>query len=184
MTNQPQKDEKTGRFLPGNSLWRSRSSHGPKPKFSNPEDLWNACCEYFHWVEQNPLWEDKLVIYQGEAKHEPVAKMRAMTIGGLCVFLDIDRVTWSAWKTERPDLSSVIRRVDEVITEQKFTGASADLLNANIIARDLGLADKSEVTGKDGSPLLATIDLTELSDEELKAYQIIATATKQNRKGD
>lgn len=183
MSNKQQQDEK-GRFLPGNSLWKSRSSHGPKPKFSNPDDLWNACCEYFQWVEDNPLWEDKLVIYQGEAKHEPVAKMRAMTLGGLCVFLDITFETWGDWKTTRPDLSDIISRIENIIREQKFTGAASDLLNANIIARDLGLADKSEVTGKDGAPLMATFDLTKMSDEELQAYQLIITSTQRNQKGD
>ena len=32
-----------------------------------------------------------------------------------------------------------------VIRTQKFEGASAGLLNANIIARDLGLSDKTEL---------------------------------------
>ena len=34
---------------------------------------------------------------------------------------------------------------------QKFAGAAADLLNANIIARDLGLADKQDLTNSDGT---------------------------------
>ncbi|MDC9826565.1 terminase small subunit, partial [Devosia sp. ZB163] len=48
-------------------------------------------------------------------------------------------------------------RVDEIIRAQKFEGAAAGLLNPNIIARDLGLADKQELTGKGGSPLMPTI---------------------------
>jgi hypothetical protein len=36
--------------------------------------------------------------------------------------------------------------VEEIIRTQKFEGASADLLNPNIIARDLGLADKQDNT--------------------------------------
>ncbi len=41
---------------------------------------------------------------------------------------------------------AVITRIKETIFTQKFEGASADLLNANIIARDLGLADKKDIT--------------------------------------
>ena len=37
------------------------------------------------------------------------------------------------------------------MTNQKFMGAAADLLNANIISRDLGLADKKDHTSSDGS---------------------------------
>lgn len=111
-----------------------------------------ACFEYLEWVDDNPLWEDKLVIFQGSATHEPVAKMRAMTIGGLCIFLDIDRTTWIAYG-KRNGFSKTVREVEEIIRDQKFTGAAADLLNSNIIARDLGLADRSELSGKDGGPI-------------------------------
>lgn len=148
------RDEKTGRFLPGNRFWEARSSAGPNPKFGKAEDLWSACVEYFDWVESNPLWEDRLVAFQGIANHEPVAKMRAMTLAGLCLFLDISQETWRLWKKDRPDLLGVITRAEAVIYSQKFAGAAADLLNANIISRDLGLADKNELTGKDGKELI------------------------------
>ena len=136
----------------GNRSWEMRSSHGRDPIFACPDDLWNAACEYFQWAEENPLWEDKVTSFQGVNTHEPVAKMRAMTIAGLCLFLDIDQTTWRDYGTKE-GFSRVVTRADEVIRSQKFAGAAADLLNANIIARDLGLADKSELTGKDGGPI-------------------------------
>ncbi|MCK9549209.1 DNA-packaging protein [Aquamicrobium sp.] len=148
------RDEKTGRFLPGNRFWMARSSAGPNPKFAKADDLWSACVEYFDWVQANPLYADHIVTFQGMATHEPVAKMRAMTIAGLCLFLDISQETWRLWKRDRSDLLAVITRAETVIYSQKFAGAAADLLNANIIARDLGLADKNELTGKDGEPLM------------------------------
>lgn len=148
-----ERDPETGRFLPGNRFWEARSSHGAKPKFERAEDLWSACCEYFEWVDANPLWEDKLVTFQGSATHEPVAKMRAMTIQGLCIFLDVSFETWCEWRKSRSDLSDVIARAEAIIYQQKFSGAAADLLNANIIARDLGLAEKNEHSGPDGGPI-------------------------------
>jgi hypothetical protein len=140
----------------GNKFWEARSSHGRSPIFATPDDLWAAACEYFEWVERNPLWEDKVTSYQGENKHEPIAKMRAMTISGLCIFLDISRQAWSEYR-ERQGFGDITARIDDIIRTQKFEGASAELLNANIIARDLGLADKSEITGKDGAPLKADV---------------------------
>jgi len=130
----------------GNEFWKARSSHGRNPIFAAPEDLWTAASEYFEWVGDNPLWEDKIVSYQGVTTHEPVCKMRAMTISGLCIFLDIARRTWDDYR-ERNDFLPVVARVEEIIRTQKFEGASADLLNANIIARDLGLADKQDMSG-------------------------------------
>jgi hypothetical protein len=140
-------------FPKGNQFWRARSSHGRNPKFASPEQLEAACEEYFQWVEDNPLWEDKVTSFQGINTHEPIAKMRAMTLDGLQLFLDIHHDTWSEWR-KRLDLSAVITRVEKAIRSQKFAGAAADLLNPNIIARDLGLSDKSELTGRDGSPLI------------------------------
>ena len=128
----------------GNRFWEARSSSGRKPIFSNPNDLWEMAQEYFEWVEKNPLMDSELVKFQGEAKVVEVPKMRAMTISGLCLFLDISKDTLASYRKKK-DFIAVITRIEEIIYTQKFTGASADLLNANIIARDLGLADKKEV---------------------------------------
>jgi len=128
----------------GNQFWKERSSHGPNPKFEIPDDLLNACVEYMEWSESNPLYEAKAFHSGGEIITANLPKMRAMTIGALCTFLDITEVTWREWRKERKDLSTVIARVEQIIRSQKFEGASADLLNAKIIARDLGLSNKTE----------------------------------------
>jgi hypothetical protein len=145
------KDPATGRFTTGNRWWEARSSHGRNPKFETAEQLEGACLEYFEWNEANPLYKDQLVTFQGAATHEPVAQMRAMTIHGLCMFLGIARSTWDEWKKNRSDFSAVIEWAETAIFRQKFEGASADLLNANIIARDLGLADKKDLSSSDGT---------------------------------
>lgn len=130
----------------GNQFWKVQLPR-LQPYFINPEKLWVACCEYFEWVDANPLYEAKPFAYQGDVKIEKIAKMRAMTISGLCIFLDIARVTWAEY-TKREDFAYVTSQVEGIIRTQKFEGASADLLNANIIARELGLADKSELTAR------------------------------------
>lgn len=136
----------------GNEFWKIRSTHGRAPIFPSPEALWEACCEYFEWVEANPLKEAQAFAYQGTVTVHELSKMRAMTVGGLCIFLDISQQAWSEYRT-RQGFGEITTRVDEIIRSQKFGGAAAGLLNANIIARDLGLADKSELTGKDGAPI-------------------------------
>jgi len=145
-----------------NRFWEARSTHGRKPIFSSPDDLWEACLEYFQWVENNPLYEAKAFCHQGVVTIAHLPKMRAMTIEGLCIFLDISKPTWYDY-AEKEDFSYVTTRVEEMIRTQKFSGAAADLLNANIIARDLGLADKSELSGKDGEPIKHEHKLDEFS---------------------
>lgn len=144
------KDE-AGRFLPGNRFWTARSSHGVSPKFETAEQLWHAACEYFDWNADNPLFESKAFAYEGVVSIEPIPKMRAMTLSGLCMFIDVSFQTWTEWRANRPDLAEAIARIEAVIYRQKFEGAAADLLNQAIIARDLGLAEKREVTSPDGS---------------------------------
>lgn len=157
----------------GNQFWKARSKHGRNRLFASAELLWEACCEYFQWVEDNPLLEMKPFAYQGVVIQEPVAKMRAMTINGLCLFLDIDETTWRAWR-DVDDFSTVVSKAEKIIYEQKFTGAAADLLNPNIIARDLGLADKKDLGSSDGSMTPRGIDASKLSTAALA--EILAAA--------
>ena len=147
-------------FQKGNKFWLARSSHGRNPIFSNPEQLRNACYEYFQWVEDNPLYEEKIFHAQGVITKDTVAKIRAMTISGLCLFLDICENTWTNYK-KQPDFLSITLEVEKVIYNQKFAGAAADLLNSNIIARELGLADKqqNEHTGADGKPIAHSVEI-------------------------
>jgi hypothetical protein len=74
-----------------------------------------------------PLYEDKLVTYEGEAKHKPVAHMRAMTITALCLYLGISQQNWSEYRN-RPVFSEIVTRAENVVRSMKFEGAAADLL--------------------------------------------------------
>jgi hypothetical protein len=144
----------------GNSFWEARSSHGRKPIFASPDELWDACVEYFEWVEANPLWEDNIISFRGAATHVPVAKLRPMTLEGLYIFLDISHACWQNWREHTDeDFVAVVTRVEQIIRTQKFSGAVADLMNPNIIARDLGLADRKEHSGPDGAPLIERVVL-------------------------
>lgn len=136
----------------GNKFWQARASHGRQLIFSHPEILRAMCIEYFEWVAENPLLEGKVSNYKGEVSITPLPKMRAMTINALCMFLDISLQAWSEY-SQRDGFGEVCAWASNVIRQQKFEGAAADMLNPAIIARDLGLADKREVTGANGQPL-------------------------------
>lgn len=137
-------------FKVGNHAWKARSSHGRKPLFTDPDVLLAACVEYLEWVDDNPLYAVELVKFQGEAKQVQVPKMRAMTIVGLCNFLDINRSTWQEYR-KKAEFSAIVEHVEDCIRQQKIEGAAADMLNSSFIAREMGLADKTEVkaTGAD-----------------------------------
>lgn len=140
-----------------------------KPKFESAEMLLESVEDYFQWVEDNPLMAAEVVKFQGNATLTQVPKMRAMTISGLCLFIDIGIDTWIQWREKRQDLSNVIMYAEETIKNQKFAGAAADLLNANIIARDLGLRDNVGVEHS-GTVHYEKMDDTEL-DREIAALE-------------
>lgn len=128
----------------GNQLWRARTKHGRDKLFTSPEILLEACIEYFEWAESHPILETKSYMYQGAPVQDTIPHMRALTIAGLCVFIRITQETWGQYR-KLEGYSEVIKEVESMIYEQKFSGAAAGMLNANIIARDLGLVEKAEV---------------------------------------
>lgn len=134
----------------GNRFWELRSKHGRDKLFSSPEKMWEAACEYFEWCEDNPLVE---VDYRGKDAYEvKLPRMRPFTIQGLCQYLGCGTAYFSNFeanldktKKEDQDFSLIVSRIKETIYNQKFSGAAAGFLNANIIARDLGLSDKKDL---------------------------------------
>lgn len=153
----------------GNQFWKLRAKHGRDKLFATPQLLWEAACEYFQWCEDNPLYESKAFAYQGEITTATLPKMRAMTLSGLCFYLNCNEAYFRTFKSQLPegeqDFNAVISEIETTIYNQKFQGAAADLLNANIIARDLGLAEKNDFTSKGEqikSPVLKLPDGTTL----------------------
>lgn len=156
----------------GNQFWKARSKHGRDKIFKDPETLWESCLEYFQWVEDNPLKAAEVKSFQGKHELVEVPKMRAMTISGLCIFLDIAPPTWFDY-AKAEGFSDVTSRAEEIIRTQKFAGAAADLLNASIIARDLGLAEKQEHTGAGGKDLIPDADIRQTARAVLAMLQSV-----------
>lgn len=122
-------------------LWKAKG----KFTFSTPEDLRAACEEYFDWVHDHPLYEDKVFNSKNGPVHDFLVRPRPMSIAALLIFLDISKQTLSDYR-RRPGYAEVLDRVETVIHAQKFEGAAAELFSAPIIIRDLGMVDKREQT--------------------------------------
>jgi hypothetical protein len=142
-----------------NKYWQFRNKHGRDHKYT-PMSLEEESVKYFEWNEANPLYESVLVargivIDKGKPNEKTVysttmPKMRAMTIAAFCLYADICEKTFSNYRNDK-DFLQVVTRIEQTIYAQKFEGAAATLLNPNIIARDLGLADKQHHESPDGS---------------------------------
>ena len=130
----------------GNEYYRNRIRIGAPRKFETPEALAEAFNDYFEDVEANPLKESALIkVKEGLSEKVKVFKRplpRAMTLQGFCAFTGLSMVT--LYEYEKLDAySNIIAQAREVMYGQKLEGAAAGLFNASIIARELGLAEKS-----------------------------------------
>ena len=135
-------------------LWEIGASRiGQPPCFNSPQEMLERAIEYFKWCEDNPLDEHKIFAQQGTIIDGEVKHKRPYTQAGLCVYLGISEQTWRNYRDSNPAYFEVTKLITDAMYEQKFSGASAGIFNSNIIARDLGLKDKSEIDhqSSDGS---------------------------------
>jgi hypothetical protein len=121
--------------------------------FLTPHDFLKAAVEYFEWAEETPLQEEKVFHHQGEITRTDVSKVRAFTKIGLANYLGIPVSRLDSYKArEDKGWAEVVEIIEQVIKEQKFINAAVGLMNATIISRDLGLAEKQEVETTDVTP--------------------------------
>ena len=130
----------------GNKFYLLRSKDGRDKIYPTPGDLWKACCEYFEYVEDNPLKEQRAFSTKKGIRKTKLNKRRAMTLAGLRVRLGLSESGYTEYK-KRKEYQWVTNAAADIMYSQKFEGAAAGMLNPNIIARDLGLADKKELSG-------------------------------------
>ena len=144
-----------------NEFWKLRSKHGRDKIFKSPKILQEAVDEYFQATSERSVTEQHWVGKDGDevVKHHYVP----FTIQGLCNFLDISFQTWENYKNKEgyEDYFDVITRAEQIIYQQKFEGPATGFYNPNIIARDLGLVDKKDLTteGKGINPVIEQIKI-------------------------
>lgn len=143
----------------------------------NPKSLELAWQQYFAWCDENP-W----ITYEQNKKGGSLVQIpvsRPYTEAGFCAFHDLGiNYIKQLWENvskqddeESKEFSSVITRARAKCFSQKFEGAAIGVFNSNIIARDLGLVDKTEnKTEINGNIKTETkADLSKLTTEELIA---------------
>ena len=145
------------KFQQGNDFYKIRSKDGREPIFESPNELIDAANEYFEWVINNPLKEQVLFHAQGVITKGEADKIRPFSREGMCNHMGIVLNTFKNY-AKNPDFLTVTTLIEQIIDNQQYEGAAAGLLNANIIARKLGLSDKSEQTHKIEQPLFGDDD--------------------------
>jgi hypothetical protein len=155
----------------GNQFWKLRSKHGRDAIFTDPTVLWEEASKYFNWVDAHPWYkvEQSKKPYQDKTGNwitvTKVPTARPYTIQGLCRYLSCNSKWFNEFEDSiarrladkddeaAKDFSEILHTLREIIYQQKFEGAAVGAFNWAIIARDLSLKEKSEVTGEGGTPL-------------------------------
>ena len=159
----------------GNEYYLIRSKDGRDKEYT-PQSLLEKANEYFRWCLENPLYE--AVIVKGNRIEETkspskdkkgklsdvttkttkpydiasLPKMRPFTIQGFCNYAEIVHNTFLNYEKDK-DFLQVTTRIRGIIENHQFEGAASGFLNPNIIARKLGLIDKSQVRVEKEQPL-------------------------------
>lgn len=130
---------------------------GRPREFKSPFDLQTRAEKYFKELDDNP-WYKQEAIKSGEAAGQiiEIPTQRPYTLIGLCISMGVNSQYFKNFKkalknengefkneTDK-DFSLVIEAIEDIIYNQKFTGAVVGAFNANIISRDLGLIEKTE----------------------------------------
>jgi DNA-packaging protein gp3 len=140
-------------FKPGNEWWRNRINIGRPKTFTTAIELYKAIMSYFESAEKKTI-PIKDFIKSGDSAGQVITLNTStpFTIKALCIHLGINHQTWLNYK-DRPDFFDVVTHAEDIIYVQKFEGAAIMQFSPNIIARDLGLVDKKQITETKEQPL-------------------------------
>jgi hypothetical protein len=128
-----------GGQLPGTNYWALRKTENDgQIAIYTPHELLDKFEEYSEYVNGNPLKEAVLLQKTGETVGVP--KMRAMSVKAFCLYIGVGHTTFLGYE-KRTGYVNICAAIKDAIYCQKFEGAAAGLLNANLISRDLGLHD-------------------------------------------
>jgi hypothetical protein len=131
---------------------------GGRPRKYTPETLWKSACGYFDWCNAHP-WIKHEAIKSGQNVGTLVGIPTVIpyTIEGLCTYCGVSENFLRANRQIDNELSTVIEEIYRVVETQQFTGAAVGAFNANIIARKLGLVEKTNISTPEGEELRVNI---------------------------
>lgn len=122
-----------------------------KKNIESPEQLYSLFEGYKEECKENPKYEN--FYNHKEGCEIRVSREVPLTWNGFDIYLRAEKILakledYKANKDKRySEYADIIHAIGQEIYEDKFIGATVGIYSHNIIARDLGLADKKEIDG-------------------------------------
>jgi len=129
-------------------LLRNRFNVGRKRKYNTGAEIWQVAMEYFEDVDSNPMFETKVF---GTGIVHKIPKRRPYTKTGFLLYAGLDKKNYADYcdidskhdATEAEiSLAMACRQINAVIFTQKIEGAASGEFQHQIVALELGLAQK------------------------------------------
>lgn len=149
----------------GNKFYLLAENIGRPKTFETPADLWSAFLEYQNWASEHP-W-NKIDFKGKDAVRVKIPCERPLTLHGFAVYLGMTHAGIMNYGNadEYKEFFAVYARIKDSCYAQKFEGATVGVFNPVIIARDLGLVEKSENTLK--ADIKSNITVQDLETQQL-----------------
>lgn len=141
----------------------------PQKHIKTPEQMWKYACEYFEWCNRHKLKKVEYIKSGAAAGTTITIKLpRAYTWQGFQTFLiEKNMIKNVKMYFEYPEFKEVMNVIASVMFSQKYEYALIGVFNPNLVARELGLIEKTENTST-VKQLTASVDYTLLSESTLE----------------
>jgi len=157
-------------------FWLFQNSKRSKllAEYNTPEELWAACVEYFDFCADCPIQHNVHSFSQGALVTGEVEKPRAFSLRALLRFIGVTMKEWEIMKNSDTEFARPCHLAEDIIFQQLYELGAADVLNANFVARSLGMGDKQTLQGPGPNgehTMINTLDVSGLSLDQLDALQ-------------
>ena len=131
----------------GNKYYLLAEKPAGRPKlFKTPDDMWSAFLEYKKHNSENPFYKyEAIKSGKDTGKLVAIPVEKPLTWHGFAIYIGTWPQVLSNYKVAYQEFSEVFTRIDAECYEHKYSGAAANIFNATIIARDLGLKDQTDI---------------------------------------
>ena len=143
------------RFQLGNERWKNRLRDGREKIYTDPEEAKKIAIEYFNHIDTT-LFQTEVA---SAGKVITTKGREAYTVIGLCNFMGIGKSTFKRYEKgeEYAEFWDVFTCMRAIAEEDQLSGALSGRLNANLVARLHGYADKKEVDVTDERKSVASV---------------------------
>lgn len=117
-----------------------------KPRaIESPEEFERLALDYIEWVKNNPVLKTITTAFQGVISYDKVPHARGMTQYGLASHMGIGLSTLKDYG-QREEYSAIYSKIDAIMKSWNLDGAFSGDLNASLVARIDGHADRQDIT--------------------------------------